>query len=171
MKQIAAREVPTYFELEQSLLTAGRIIDKTAVLTLLRDGSKGNVLDKTRLLCLVATLSDATTKMDEYETAFIQGCAVMSNPPSQDIVTKKIGAASFVRRLQSLQSPMAFANRMAFGGNTQGPSNAMLSSILTSAQSAMAKAASFFTKFAPVYVTKVVDSLAEGKELSEAIES
>ena len=167
MKQIAAREVPTYFELEQSLLTAGRIIDKTAVLTLLRDGSKGNVLDKTRLLCLVATLSDATTKMDEYETAFIQGCAVMSNPPSQDIVTKKVGAASFVRRLQSLQSPMAFANRMAFGGNTQGPSNAMLSSILTSAQSAMAKAASFFTKFAPVYVTKVVDSLAEGKACAE----
>lgn len=167
MKQIAAREVPTYFELEQSLLTAGRIIDKTAVLTLLRDGSKGNLLDKTRLLCLVATLSDASTKMDEYETAFIQGCAVMSNPPPQDIVSKKVGAAAFVRRLQSLQSPMAFANRMAFGGNTQGPSNAMLSSILTSAQSAMAKAASFFTKFAPVYVTKVVDSLAEGKACAE----
>jgi len=166
MKQIAAREVPTYFELEQSLLTAGRIIDKAAVLTLLRDGSKGNLLDKTRLLCLIATLSDTSSKIDEYETAFIQGCAVMSTPPPQDLVSKKVGAASFVRRLQSLQSPMAFASRMA-GGSSQGPSNAMLSSILTSAQSAMAKAASFFTKFAPVYVTKVVDSLAEGRSCPE----
>lgn len=31
----------------------------------------------------------------------------------------------------------------------------------------MAKAASFFTKFAPVYVTKVVDSISEGKSCLE----
>ena len=48
-------------------------------------------------------------------------------------------------------------------------SSAMLSSFLTSAQSRattlMAKAASFFTKFAPMYVSRVVDSLSEGRSV------
>jgi hypothetical protein len=31
MKNIAAREVPTYFEIEQGMLTVGRVNDKAAV--------------------------------------------------------------------------------------------------------------------------------------------
>jgi sec1 family domain-containing protein 1 len=41
MRQVAAREIPTFFELEQSMLSGGaRAVDKAAVLALLRDASK-----------------------------------------------------------------------------------------------------------------------------------
>lgn len=52
MKQVAARDVPTYFELEQSILTTGRV-DKAPVLSLLRDSVKGSIDDKARLLLIV----------------------------------------------------------------------------------------------------------------------
>jgi len=52
MKKVAARDVPTYFELEQSILTTGRV-DKAPVLSLLRDSVKGNIDDKARLLLIV----------------------------------------------------------------------------------------------------------------------
>jgi hypothetical protein len=52
MKRVAARDVPTYFEVEQSILTTGRV-DKTPVLALLKDGVKGTIEDKARLLLIV----------------------------------------------------------------------------------------------------------------------
>jgi sec1 family domain-containing protein 1 len=171
MTKIASREVPTYFELEQGILTAGRVVDKAAVLGLLRDGSKGNLADKGRLLVLVAVSMDANTSKgihDEYDAAFVQGCAAMTDVPAKEDVDKVLAAASFTRRLQALQSPMS----QRFGGSSaSSTSNAMLSSLFTSAQSKasslMAKAASFFTKFTPMYITRVVDSLAEGKSSPE----
>lgn len=67
MKQIASREVPTYFELEQSILTSGgRIADsRSAIVGLLKDGSKGRLEDKARLLALLAISGDpnATNKV------------------------------------------------------------------------------------------------------------
>lgn len=72
---------------------------------------------------------------------------------------------AFVRRLQAIQTP--FSQR--FGGSAAAAG--ALSSLLTSAQSmaasTMAKAASFFTKFASLYVTKVVENLAEGRSCTE----
>ena len=48
MKRVAARDVPTYFEVEQSILTTGRV-DKNSIIALLKDGVKGTVEDKARL--------------------------------------------------------------------------------------------------------------------------
>jgi hypothetical protein len=148
MKEIIAREVSTYFELEQSMLMAGRIgsTDRIAVLALLKDETKGSVDDKARLLALVSALSDGSSssaKYDkDYEQAFQQGCKLMiapvsedgevnpNIPPSQEVINKKISAATFIRRLQSLQAP----SKMGNGLSSQGQSNAMLSSFLNTAQ-------------------------------------
>ena len=158
MNQIAGREVPTYFEMEQALINAGRILDKTTLINLLRDSSKGNTNDKARLLVLVALISDSSIM--EYETAFSQGCESMKE--SGEKIADVIAVCKDIRKNQSLQSPMSLAQL-----NSTAGSNVTLSSLLTTAQSAMAKAASFFTKFAPVYVTRVVDALAEGKSCPE----
>ena len=170
MKRIAAREVPTYFELEQAMLSAGgRIIDKDAVLTLLRDGFKGGLEDKARLLLLASLTSDVVASKalaDECDMAFRQGCAVMLPLPTpKEAVDRVLSAAIFARWLQGLQSPLSGV----FSG--QASSSATLSSFLTAAQgkatSLMAKAASFFTKFTPHYITRVVDNLSEGRACVE----
>lgn len=82
MKQIAARDIPSFFELEQALLTGGvRHMDRAAVLTLLRDGTKGSLHDKARLLALLAALGDSHSLSkvgaEEYDAALTQGCAAM----------------------------------------------------------------------------------------------
>lgn len=167
MKRIAAREVPTFFELEQAIQAGnGRIPDHPALLALLRDGSKGLLHDKARLLLLASLATDAATKTvaDELETAFLQGCAVMPTPPPREQLDKVIASAAFARRLQALQSPLSGL------GGSQTPA-ASLTSFLTSAQnrasSLMAKAAAFFAKFSPYYVTRVVDNLSDGRPCIE----
>lgn len=179
MKQIAAREVPTYFELEQEILTSsGRGVDKAGVISILKDGSKGKLSDKARLLALTAVAAAAdgsSTKAlaDEYDIAFTLGCsAITTNTPSQETIQQTVRAIAFLRRLLSLQSSSITAKFGASGGiSGANSSNAYLSSFLTSATSRatslMAKAASFFTKFTPFYVTRVVYNLAEGKSCPE----
>lgn len=68
------------------MLTAGRVVDKAAVLTLLRDGTKGQLGDKTRLLCLLAVMGSDTAAAKEYDAAFQAGCAAMASPPSQEAI-------------------------------------------------------------------------------------
>lgn len=171
MKSIVAREIPTFFELEQSILTSGgRSIDRAAILSLLKDGTKGLLHDKARLLMILAASGDPTSLSksgsEEYDAAFQVGCAALSNPPTPEAIAKALAAVSFVRRLLSLQAgPMSkFGSGAGFGGGT---SNAIFSSILNTAQSKatslIAKAASFFTKFTPYYVTRIVYNLAEGR--------
>lgn len=163
MRNIAAREVPTYFEMEQAILAAGRVTDKAGALALLRDPAKGTLMDKARLLIFCA-ISDPSLSskaaMEEYEAAFVSGCGSASRAQ----IDEALAACTFSRRLQSLQAPLE-------PGGAQSSSNAMLSSFLTSAQSRasslMAKAASFFTKFTPLYITRVVDNLAEGRACPE----
>ena len=171
MKRIASREVPTYFEMEQAIQSAGgRIVDQPALLTLLRDGSKGELKDQARLLLLASLTQDAATKAvaDEFDTAFRQGCAVMPLPPSKEAIDSILGAAQFARRTQALQSPLS----LGIGGSG-GHGGASLTSFLSSAQSRasslMAKAAASLslTKFTPYYVTRVVDSLSDGRSCPE----
>lgn len=179
MKRIAAREIPTYFELEQGVLSlGGRVADRSAIVGLLRDGSKGSVEDKLRLLLLMAVTGDASMMskavVEELDAAFKQGCESMStNPPSNIEVDEALCAVQFMRRLQSLQSNSSFNRpQRGIGGSTAAASStALLSSLLTTANTysstLMAKATSFFTKFSPYYVTRLVDNLAEGKACPE----
>lgn len=177
MKRIAAREIPTYFELEQGVLSlGGRVADRSAIVGLLKDGSKGSVEDKLRLLLLMAVIGDASMMskavVDELDAAFKQGCEGMSvNTPSNIEIDEALCAVQFMRRLQSLQSN-SFNRPRGIGGSTApASSTALLSSLLTTANTysstLMAKATSFFTKFSPYYVTRLVDNLAEGKACPE----
>lgn len=186
MKKIASREIPTYFELEQSILSSGggKTIDRAAVISLLKDGTKGNIYDKGRLLAIVAASSDPSTltkaNNDEYDQAFTQGCQAItaSNPsgsttssstgtaPSNDEIQKILAAVAFIRRLLTLQSSPMLRGGFGSGGSSSS-SNAILSSFLTTAQSRatslIAKAASFFTKFTPYLITRIVHNLADGR--------
>jgi sec1 family domain-containing protein 1 len=172
MSNIASREVPTFFEQEQAIVTAGAVTDKAAMLELLRDGSKGNLSDKVRLLLVIALaggLADGDkATWDQYEKAFVQGCAVMPTPPSKDNIDKMIIAINFAKKLQSLQSPLGSASSRS-GSAYSGKEDTALSSFLNlagkGAASMMAKATSFFTKFSPLYVSQVVESLSEGRRM------
>ena len=172
MAQIKARDVPVFFELEQTIVSAGRVPDKAVVQTLLRDGTKGLIADKARLLAFVAiaTYSEGSVPSaglkalhDEYDQAFTQGCQSMSIPPSQQDITKALGAISFLRRMLSLQNN---ALHRSFG-STSTTNATGLQSFLTTAQtkikSAVDKAASFFAKFVMMYITKIVDNLSDGR--------
>eukprot|EP00605_Chrysophyceae_sp_TOSAG23-4_P002225 GSChrysophyteH1.ASY1.ANO1.2468.1 assembled CDS len=160
MAQIATREVPTFFEQEQSIIAAGSVVDKAALLELLRDGSKGGLSDKTRLLLVIALAGgDHSSKSvwDSYETAF-------------ESIDKMIAAVNFARKLQTLQRP---AGSKALSGSSYAGSQGgtALSSFLNAAgkgaMAAIAKAQSFFTKFSPLYVSQVVESLSEGRSSSD----
>lgn len=173
MSKVASREVHIYFQLEQSILSAGRVVDRSSVITLLKDGTKGQVMDKARLLLLTVVSGDTSINkaaQDELDVAFTQGCQALATPVDKVEIDKILSTAAFLRRLCSLQSPLS----QRFGGGGGGLSsggNAMFSSLLTSAQSRatslMAKAAAFFSKFSPAYVTRVVDSLCEGRACPE----
>jgi sec1 family domain-containing protein 1 len=185
MRKIALREIPTYFELEQGILSnGGKVADRTAVVGLLKDGSKGLLEDKARLLLLVATCGDSAmngkASTDELDAAFVVGCeAIGKNPPSKEAVEHALAAVRFMRRLQSLQTGGGMRSGFGGGGGAfgagggagAGGSNALLSSFLTSAHSRasslMAKATSFFSKFTPYYATRMVNNLAEGRSCPE----
>jgi len=93
-----------------------------------------------------------------------------TNAPNIE-VDEALCAVQFMRRLQSLQSN-SFNRPRGIGGSTAAVSStALLSSLLTTANTysstLMAKATSFFTKFSPYYVTRLVDNLAEGRACPE----
>jgi hypothetical protein len=188
MSKIAQREIPTFFEVEQTIVSTGRVGDKNSLLTLIRDGSKGSAEDKARLLLVIALNShNELTKeaWGEYETAFVQGCAVMSPPPAKETVDQMIDACVFARKLHAMNSGnSAFGSGRGGGGGggsmaaaggsnyaQQGENTAALSSFLeaagSKASSLVAQATSFFTKFHPLYVSRVVDLLSEGRSCPE----
>jgi sec1 family domain-containing protein 1 len=99
MRQIAARDIPSFFELEQALFTNGiRSMDRNQVLTLLRDGTKGSLLDKARLLAILAVLGDSHSLSkvgaEEYDVALQQGCAAMVNPTTTATAAAAAAAAA-----------------------------------------------------------------------------
>jgi len=175
MGRIAAREVPTFFEQEQAIISSGSVTDKQRLLELLRDGSKGELNDKVRLLLVVALAGEvnvAKAQWDVYETAFVQGCAVMPSPPPKDQIDRMVGAVNFARKLQSLQGPLGSKSSGGGGAYAGAQGGTALSSFLNAAgkgaTSLMAKATSFFTKFHPLRVSRVVDNLSEGRPCAEA---
>jgi hypothetical protein len=188
MKEIVARDIPTFFELELAMASSGRV-DRAQVLSLLRDESKGTVLDKARLLAVTALVmyadaAAAGSKFDEFETAFSQGCSALlqkakdgaggdssgsaDSSSAEASMTRYLAVVTLMRRVQALQAPLS--QRMSMGSGS-GSGGAMLSSLLTTAtsraSSLMAKATSFLAKFSPMAVTRVVDALSEGRACSE----
>jgi len=164
MNEVAAREVPSFFELEQTLIT-GSSSDRSAVLAQLQDGEKGSVQDKARLLLVAAILGEKAQYTQEFETAFTQGALALKPPTEQTTIDAVLAAVSFTRRLQSLQAPLSQQLQA-----TAAPASS-LDSFLKTASSlsagVMAKATSLFSKFGSLYVTQVVDALSQGRNCPE----
>ena len=166
MSEVAAREVPSFFELEQSLLTSSSSSsDRSAVLAQLSDGTKGNVEDKARLLLLAAVLGEKAQWGPDFETSFTQGALACTPPTEQSVIDSVLAACAFTRHLQSLQAPLS--QQLP---TSQAPASGMDSFLKTASSLSaglMAKAASLFSKFGSLYVTQVVDALSDGRSCPE----
>jgi hypothetical protein len=165
MSEVAAREVPSFFELEQTLIT-GSSSDRGAVLAQLADGSKGSLEDKARLLLVAAILGDKAGYETDFEAAFTQGALALSPQTEQGVVDAVLGAVAFTRRLQSLQTPLS----QQLQASTSAPASSLdsfLQTASTLSAGVMAKAASFFSKFGSLYVTQVVEAMSEGRACPE----
>jgi hypothetical protein len=194
MQHIAQRAIPSYFEAEQAMLQAAAskgAIDRLSVLALLKDSSKGGKGDKTRLLMLVAILGEVSkVGMEEYDVAFQSGCSSIVGAPAAaaaaaaaaasaspgaaavtpEAIQQALEGIRVLRRLISLQSPTSMMLRYGTSGGAAGaaPSlSAFLSTAQSRASSLITQATSYFTKFIPYYVSKVVDNLIEGKGQEE----
>jgi sec1 family domain-containing protein 1 len=183
MSVIRERDIPTFFELEQTILQSDGSIDKPAVLAFLREGSKGSVEDRGRLLAFVVLLLQAADKsasanaaIDEYLSAFSEGCQAGAgageNPSAGEDPVKILSAIAFLRKLQKLQSPMSGYGGGGFGGSgsgSEGKSAAMLTSFLSNATRYAATSIKMLagSTFTALPFTRVVDNLAEGRSCAE----
>lgn len=161
MNHVAARDIPSYFELEQKAISTSRI-EKREVLALLRDSSKGTLQDKLRLLAIVALLdsSSGSGAMQEYEGALREGCPSIS----EEEMSNALSVIRYLRQLRSLQ-------RISTGSDMDTSGGAMFQQFMATAQSQatglLQKAAAMFSRFMPVHITRVVDRLCEGRAGSE----
>lgn len=146
----------------------------TLCVDLLRDGKKGGVKDRGRLLLLatifiVSKYSSSTSDFvsqfaggpvvaeNEFEEAFLVGCNVPVAKGSEgasgavDAEVKQVMAAvQYVKQCLALSSPLSYMRGAASMGSTGGSKTdafaSLLSSASTHATSLFAKATSFFTK-------------------------
>lgn len=158
MNEIGTREIHNFFEFEENIISNGKITDKSALLTFLKE--KGTFEDKARLLAIITIWSD--TSIMEYESAFTQGCqAILPTPPTIEMINKKISTCAAIRRSQSIEQSRG---SVPLTNNVQ--SNVM--SFTASVAATISRAASMIqSKFSPKYITRVVDSIAEGRSCVE----
>ena len=186
MSQIKKREVPTYFEVEQNIFSTSRIssTDKTALLQLLKDNTKGTLMDKTRLMAVISivmyTNNDSSTAgppasgagggsalkaaSEEYDQAFTQGCTGMTTmtPPPTDIeVNKVVATIAYLRKLLLLSNTSMYMNNRSGASGGSGLTSFLTVQMKDHFKLVMDKATSFFAKSVAMYITKVVDSLLE----------
>lgn len=188
MNQVAARDVPQFFELEISLATGSYRNDparaKQDVLQLASDPTKGNVEDKLRLLVLyILTTNGKTSDVDEITSA-IQEAMNTNTEDGKPRLDKEgraklesgVKAVSYLKQLRSMQMlPMATTFTELESSTTTSKSTDMLSSFMakatTQASGLLAKAAdrvtSMLGKTHKHYATRVVEHLCEMKPQSE----
>lgn len=188
MNQVAARDIPQFFELEISLATGSYRNDpgraKNDVAELLADPTKGSVEDKLRLLLVyVLTTNAKTSDVDEVSGALataMEGTSDAGKPllDKEGRATLEAGlkAVEYLKQLRSMHMlPMAstFAELESTGHG--GARSDMLSSFMTKATTQasglLAKAAdrvtSMLGKTHKHYATRVVENLCEMKPNSE----
>ena len=218
MSKIASREIPSFFEIESGLVTNSIIDDQTMLLELLNDDTKGSVIDRARLLCLVTiasvssgetidsnfkpenntfvsvntttgtttgTTSTSSLITNIYEDAFVSSCKSILTPttttgttatgtPTEMItysnitVEQCLKTVSFIRKQLALTlSPSQLHTTKSTNNDNNDAFSSLLSSASSHATSLLAKATTFFSKFSPMYITKVVESLSEGRNCIE----
>lgn len=183
MNQVAARDVPQFFELETSLATGSYKNDpnraKTEVMELVADPTKGNIDDKLRLIVVyVLTTNAKTADVDEVAAALQQSMEGTGDDgkPRLDKAGKlrlEMGtkALAYLKQLRSMNMlPLSSAMQEIDSDPTAAGSN-VFSNVFNKATSQatglLAKAAdkvsSMLGKNHKHYATQVVENLCEMK--------
>jgi hypothetical protein len=182
MNQVAARDVPQFFELEVSLSTGTYKNDpagaKAAVLKLAGDPTKGNVEDKLRLVVVyILTTNAKTADVDEVAAAVRQAMETKTDDgkprldkPGKEVLESGIKAIGYLKQLRAMHMlPMASSFEALDSGDGSAGKSDMLSNFMakatTQASGLLAKAAdrvtSMFGKTHKHYATRVVENLCE----------
>lgn len=187
MNQVAARDVPQFFELETSLATGSYKNDlaraKEDVLKLAADPTKGNVEDKIRLVVVyVLTTNAKTSDVDEVIAAVqqaVEGKDDKGKPlldkDGREKLDKGMKAIGYLKQLRSMHMlPLSSTLQEIDAGGGRSQSD-MLSSFMakatTQASGLLAKATdkvtSMLGKTHKHYATSVVENLCEMVPSSE----
>lgn len=189
MTQVAARDVPQFFELESGL-AAGTFKNDAAkakrqVVDLVTDPSKGNVEDKIRLVlvyCLATTAK--TTDVEEVAEAMRMALETKGSggaahgtldKDARAALAQGLRAINYVKQLRSMNMMIPMASDQYLESDGESHSSAMLSSFMKSAQNQatglLAKAServgSMLGKIHKHKLTRVVENLCVMKPGSE----
>jgi hypothetical protein len=192
MNEVAARDVPTFFELESALSSGQYKSDsgkaKAEVLELVMDPEKGNVEDKIRLVivfCLATTAPGAD--VTEVATKMAETLSSMGSTPESknsalskddhDKLEKGLQAIEYLKNLRSLQmipniseTEKDYSKSSGTTSNTDMLSNFMFRAT-NQATGLLAKAtervSTMFSKIHKHRATRIVENLCEMKPNSE----
>ena len=185
MNEVAARDVPQFYELESSLATGAYKTDpekaKQKVIELVGDPDKGNVEDKVRLCTVFALTTGAkSADMDEVSQALQQACEMKASedPTAREQLSNGIKAFSYLKQLRSMHmipSATDMLQELQSTAPSGDASSTMLSSLMakatTQATGLLAKATDKVTallgKIHKHHTTVVVENLCEMKPGSE----
>lgn len=197
MNEVAARDVPTFFELESSLAAGQYKNDsskaKNEVLELVLDPSKGNVEDKIRLVivfCLATTApgSDVT----EVATKMAEGLERMGSPGAgaggddknmaapltkedREKLERGLQAIEYLKNLRSLQMIPNISESEKDYSKTDSTNTDMLSNFMARATNqatgllakATERVSTMFSKIHKHRATRIVENLCEMKPTTE----
>jgi hypothetical protein len=189
MNQVAARDVPQFYELEISMATGSYRSDpgraKSNSLELLSDPTKGNVEDKLRLLVVFILTTNAKTADVDELTAAVQQAMNTTSDDGKPRLDKEgrvklesgLKAIAYLKQLRAMHM-LPTANTFSELESSTDPQNNrsdMLSSFMakatTQASGLLAKAAdrvtSMLGKTHKQYATRVVENLCEMKPQTE----
>lgn len=177
MNEVAARDVPQFYEVEMACATGSYNKDpaeaKKNVLALVTDPTKGNVQDKIRLILVYGLATTApSADLDEVANAMKQS---LESSEGFDVAARKqldagLHAIHYVKQLRSMHMiPTMAMEEMA--GSAQESSGDMLTSFMTRGTKLFAKASAKMStilgKTHKHRATQVVENLCEMKPNSE----
>lgn len=185
MNEVAARDIPSLYELQSSLATGSYKNDlKKAyndVRKHIKDPSKGNIMDKVRLVCVYALATTCpSSSIDDMVTALKELCEELPNSKqAAEDLSVGMKSISYIKHLRSMKMiPMmgdsAFSQESSAPGVGVGSTD-MLSSFMARAQTQatglLAKATqqvgSMLGKLHKHHLTRVVENLSDQRSNTE----
>lgn len=191
MNEVAARDIPSLYELQSSLATGSYKNDlkkaHTDVMKMVKDPSKGNISDKVRLICVYALATTCpSSSIDDMVNALKDICEKLpANNSSKQVADQELAlgtrAISYIKHLRSMKM-IPMMGESAFSQESAAPksggvvgSTDLLSSFMARAQTQatglLAKATqqvgSMLGKIHKHHLTRVVENLCDQRPNSE----
>jgi hypothetical protein len=178
MNQVAARDVPQFYEIESALATGQYKNDvataKSKVLNMISDATKGNLHDKVRLaICFCLATTATAADLDQVRQALEEVATTGLKAPGAEI-SQALQALAYVKQLRSMQRmvPASLASTAApaapaSGSDTSKLLSSFMAKATTQATGLLAKAtdkvSSMLGKIHKHHATVVVENLCEFK--------